>query len=250
MSPTITACAEEALGALHAAAAAGSPFGLILSDLHMPEMNGFALAEEVSRLPDLAVADIILLSSAGQRGDGARCRELGVAGYLNKPVRQSELRAAILTVLRARQGGARPESSVTRHSLREHHAQGQRILVAEDNAVNQLVIRGLIEKNGHTAHIVNNGIQVLKAIEEQDFDLVLMDVQMPEMDGYEATAEIRRRELVSGKHHRIIAMTAHAMTGDKEKCLAAGMDGYLAKPVGLSQLMAVLDQSSLVSHES
>jgi CheY-like chemotaxis protein len=213
----------------------------------MPEMDGFALAEHVSGEPTLSSADMILLTSTGQRGDGARCRELGVAGYLTKPVRQTELRAAILSVLAARHAGARPDASVTRHSLRENNSRGQRILVAEDNTVNQRVVRRFIEKQGHIAVVVNNGVKAVQALEEQDFDLVLMDVQMPEMDGFEATAEIRRRELASGKRHRIIAMTAHAMTGDREKCLEAGMDGYLSKPVGLTQLIEILGHSSPVS---
>jgi CheY-like chemotaxis protein len=119
--------------------------------------------------------------------------------------------------------------------------------VAEDNTVNQRVVRRFIEKQGHIAVVVNNGVKAVQALEEQDFDLVLMDVQMPEMDGFEATAEIRRRELSSGKRHRIIAMTAHAMTGDREKCLEAGMDGYLSKPVGLTQLIEILGHSNPVS---
>jgi two-component system, sensor histidine kinase and response regulator len=206
----------------------------------MPGKDGFYLAEQFSADRE---TKIILLTSAGQRGDSARCRELGIAGYLTKPVRQSELRAAIVAVLGAR---GKETTTVTRHSVREERTQGQRILIAEDNAVNQQVIRRLVERQGHTAIVVDTGTKAIEALDEGEFDTVLMDVQMPEMDGFEATAEIRRREQLNGKRHTIIAMTAHAMSGDREKCLSAGMDDYLSKPIGLAQLNAALNRSQAV----
>ena len=239
MKTTTARGADEALELLQAAAESGSPFPLVLCDVHMPDKSGFYLAEQFS-------ADrktkIILLTSAGQRGDSARCRELGIAGYLTKPVRQSELRAAILAVLGARD----KDATHTRQIVSEERAAGQRILIAEDNVVNQQVIRRLVERQGHTATIVDTGLKALEALEASEFDAVLMDVQMPEMDGFEATAEIRRREKISGKRHTIIAMTAHAMNGDRERCLNAGMDDYLSKPIGLAQLSAALDRSQAV----
>jgi signal transduction histidine kinase/CheY-like chemotaxis protein len=237
---TATACsADEGIDLLESAAASGSPFSLVLCDVHMPGKDGFYLAERFSTGRE---TKIILLTSAGQRGDSARCRELGIAGYLTKPVRQSELRAAIMAVLEA----PGTQATVTRHTVREERAPGQRILIVEDNLVNQQVIRRLIERQGHAATIVDTGRKAVEALEGNEFDTVLMDVQMPEMDGFEATAEIRRREKTSGKHHTIIAMTAHAMKGDRERCLDAGMDDYLSKPIGLAQLSAALNRSQAV----
>jgi signal transduction histidine kinase/CheY-like chemotaxis protein len=239
MTTTTARSATEAIGLLHSAAASGSPFPLVLCDVHMPGEDGFYLAEQFSADRE---TKIILLTSAGQRGDSARCRELGIAGYLTKPVRQSELRAAIAAVLGARS----KETTVTRHSVREERTRGQHILIAEDNAVNQQVIQRLIERQGHTATVVDSGMKAIEALDAGEFDAVLMDVQMPEMDGFEATAEIRRREQLSGKRHTIIAMTAHAMSGDRERCLGAGMDDYLSKPIGLAQLNAALNRSQAV----
>jgi CheY-like chemotaxis protein len=240
MKTTTARSATEALDLLHSAAASGSPFPLVLCDVHMPGKDGFYLAEQFSADRE---TKIILLTSAGQRGDSARCRELGIAGYLTKPVRQSELHAAIVAVLGAR---GKETTTVTRHSVREDRAQGQRILIAEDNVVNQQVIRRLVERQGHTAIVVDTGTKAIAALDEGEFDAVLMDVQMPEMDGFEATAEIRRREQLNGKRHTIIAMTAHAMSGDRERCLSAGMDDYLSKPIGLAQLNAALNRSQAV----
>jgi CheY-like chemotaxis protein len=239
MTTTTARSATEAIGLLHSAAANGSPFPLVLCDVHMPGKDGFYLAEQFSADRE---TKIILLTSAGQRGDSARCRELGIAGYLTKPVRQSELRAAIVAVL----GAHGKETTVTRHSVREERTRGQHILIAEDNAVNQRVIQRLVERQGHTATVVDSGMKAIEALDEGEFDAVLMDVQMPEMDGFEATAEIRRREQLSGKRHTIIAMTAHAMSGDRERCLGAGMDDYLSKPIGLAQLIAALNRSQAV----
>ena len=239
MKTTSAHSADEALDLLNAGEANGSPFPLVLCDVHMPGRDGFYLAEQQS---GGGHTKIILLTSAGQRGDSIRCRELGVAGYLTKPVRQSELRAAIVAVL----GSSGKQTTVTRHTVREEHAISQRVLIVEDNIANQQVIRRLVERQGHAATIVDTGRKAIEALDKNEFDAVLMDIQMPGMDGLEATAEIRRREKVNGRHHTIIAMTAHAMSGDRERCLRAGMDDYIAKPIGLTQLSAALNRSQAV----
>jgi two-component system, sensor histidine kinase and response regulator len=215
----------------------------VLTDMHMPNMNGFTLIERIRQSPELATATIMMLTSAGHRGDAARCQELGVAAYLLKPIRQSELREAIARVLGAReQQGAFP--LVTRFSVQEGRepAPSLRVLLAEDNPVNQRLAVRLLEKRGHRVTVAGNGREALEALERESFDLVFMDVQMPEMDGMEATAAIRDKEKGTGQHQPIIALTAHAMTGDREKCLAGGMDGYLTKPIRSQQLEQVLEQ--------
>src|ERR1700680_746993 len=200
--------------------------------MHMPKMDGFGLIERIRQRPELSAAVIMMLTSVGQRGDAARCQELGVAAYLLKPIRQSELREAIARVLGAgEQKGAVP--LITRYSLGDalDPMAVLRVLVAEDNAVNQRLAARLLEKRGHRVTVTSNGREAVEALANRNFDLVLMDVQMPEMDGFEATALILEREKRDGTHMPIIALTANAMKGDKEQCLAAGMDGYLAKPI-------------------
>jgi len=187
---------------------------------------------------------VIVLTSAGQRGDAARCRELGVGAYLTKPVIQAELLDAIVRVLGAGGSQAAPTALVTHHSLREEKRR-IRVLLAEDNAVNQKLAARLLEKRGYSVTVTANGSEALAALEKANFDLVLMDVQMPEMDGFEATAAIREREKTSGGHLTIIAMTAHAMQGDREQCLAAGMDGYISKPIKAEELYQLLGSISL-----
>jgi len=221
----------------------GKPFGLVLTDMHMPNMNGFTLIEQIRQRPELATATIMMLTSAGHRGDAARCQELGVAAYLLKPIRQSELREAIARVLGAReQEGAIP--LVTRFSVQDARepALSLRVLLAEDNPVNQRLAVRLLEKRGHRVTVAGNGRETLDALDRENFDLVFMDVQMPEMDGMEATTAIRDKEKRTGQHQPIIALTAHAMTGDREKCLAGGMDGYLTKPIRPQQLDEILQQ--------
>jgi two-component system, sensor histidine kinase and response regulator len=242
MKPVSSDSGQEALARLREAWEAGEPFELVLTDVHMPEMDGFRLVELIRERPELAPATIMMLTSAGQRGDAARCRELGVAAYLTKPIRQSELREAILNVLGQleQEGQAR---LLTRHSLREAGTSktSLRVLLAEDNPVNQRLVIRLLEKSGHRVAVANNGLEVLAALDKESFDLVLMDVQMPEMDGFEVTAAIREKEKGDGTHQQIIALTAHAMKGDRERCLIAGMDGYLPKPVGSKELSDLLD---------
>jgi two-component system sensor histidine kinase/response regulator len=232
---------KEALTRLSEAQEAGEPFALILMDMHMPGMDGFELIERIQQSPHASTATIMMLTSAGHRGDAARCQELGVAAYLLKPIRQSELREAIARVLGAReQKGAIP--LITRYSLQDARepAASLRILLAEDNAVNQLLASRLLEKRGHSVVVAGNGREALEALEKGRFDLMFMDVQMPVMDGFETTAAIRKKEDGSGIRLPIVALTAHAMKGDREKCLAGGMDGYLTKPIRPQELDEVL----------
>ena len=228
MRPTL---AESGTAALECVKQAENRFALILTDVNMPDMDGFTLVEQLRQGPDPAAeAKVIMLTSAGQRGDAARCRELGVAAYLTKPVSQSELFDCIVRVLGTSRSAAGSAALITHHTLRE----GKRklhVLLAEDNAVNQKLAARLLEKHGHQVTVTANGREALAALDQENFDVVLMDVQMPEMDGFEATAAIRVREESTGRHLPIIAMTAHAMQGDQERCLAAGMDGYIAKPI-------------------
>lgn len=239
MEPHPASSAEEALDAVRLSSLEeGSSFGLALVDVHMPDMDGFALAERMLNDSSLPSFPLLMLTSAGRPGDASRCRELGVAGYLSKPVQASELLEAIQAVL----GGAsslRPQL-VTHHSLKESHSKLQ-VLVAEDNPVNRKVVTRLLEKRGHFVVAVGDGAEALRLIEEQQFDVVLMDVQMPIIDGFEATAEIRKREKATGKHIPIVALTAHALKGDRERCLNAGMDAYVAKPIRSDELLEAID---------
>src|SRR5579864_4943113 len=242
MKPVSVEGGEQALAELSVAHETEKPFGLILTDMHMPKMDGFSLIERIRQKPELSTATIMMLTSAGHRGDAVRCSELGVAAYLLKPIRQSELREAIARVLGAReQTGAIP--LITRYSLQDARdpAACLRVLVAEDNPVNQRLATRLLEKRGHRVVVAANGREALEALEKEAFDLVLMDVQMPEVDGLEATAAIREKEKASGAHLPIIALTAHAMKGDRERCLDAGMDGYLPKPIRAQDLDEILD---------
>jgi CheY-like chemotaxis protein len=251
MLPTLAEGGCKALGYMGAARNAGKPYPLVLIDAQMPDMDGFALAERIKQDPSLAGATIMMLTSAGQRGDAARCRELGIAVYLIKPIRQSELLEAILLALgRPSPQGERP-TVLTRHSLREARRK-LRVLVAEDNAVNQQLAVRLLEKQGHTVAVAGNGREALEALEKAapgGFDVVLMDVQMPEMDGVEATAAIRQKEKATGKHLPIVAITAHALKGDRERCLAAGMDDYVAKPIQARELWAAVEGAALPAVE-
>jgi two-component system, sensor histidine kinase and response regulator len=243
--PTAMESGAKAIVCLREASGLGRKFPLILLDAQMPEMDGFAFAESVKRNPEWGTATIMMLSSAGQPGDAKRCREMGIAAYLTKPVRQAELLDAILTALGARQIQIEQSTPalVTRHSLREDHNH-LCILLAEDNSVNQLLAVRMLEKRGHAVTVAGNGKEALAALEKQSFDVVLMDVQMPEMDGFEATAAIRAQEKRSGHHMPVIAMTAHAMVGDRERCLAAGMDDYITKPFKIEDLTELLARHS------
>jgi two-component system sensor histidine kinase/response regulator len=240
--PVLFDSGQAALTALEEAKTSGRSFPLIILDCQMPDMDGFTVAERIKHDPKLAGSAIIMMTSAGLRGDAARCRELRVQAYLSKPIGRSDLLDAIKKVFRPQGSEQHDDRLVTRHTLDEDRRH-LRILLAEDNAVNQLLTVRLLEKRGHTVVVAETGKAALSAMEKQIFDLVLMDVQMPEMDGLKATIAIREGERISGNHIPIIAMTAHAMASDKESCLEAGMDGYLSKPLKAQDLFAAIENA-------
>jgi two-component system, sensor histidine kinase and response regulator len=238
MKPVSVKDGEEALAVMETARQKGDPFRVILIDARMPGMDGFQLAEKIKHKSELAQAIILMLTSAGQPGEAARCNELGISAYLLKPLLKADLLAALLRVL-GHGGQETATALVTRHTLRES-SQKLHVLVAEDNRVNQTLMVRVLQKMGHSSVVASNGREALSLASSQKFDVVLMDVQMPEMDGLAATLAIRKAEKSSGSHLPIFAMTAHAMKGDRESCLQAGMDGYLAKPVRFSDLEQTL----------
>jgi len=245
--PEAAPSAEEALARLREAAAAGQRFPLAILDMQMPGMDGERLAQTIKQDPGLQSTVLVLLTSVGRRGDARRAQEVGFAGYLTKPVRQSLLRECLVAVMTQQQAGAPKAPSgtgrlVTRHSLAEERRR-VRVLLAEDNPVSQKLAVRLLQNRGHSVTVAQTGRQALVALETERFDMVLMDVQMPQMDGLEATAAIREREAAVGGHLRIVAMTAHAMKGDRERCLAAGMDDYISKPIDPQELFAVVERT-------
>jgi two-component system sensor kinase len=239
MQPILAADGEKALTILAAAADRGEPIRLALLDVMMPGMDGFQLAERIRQDERLASCTLLLLSSAGLMEDPTRCSDLGIARYLIKPVKQSDLRDALLRALGAPFDARRAPGLLP--GAYPVDAAPLRILLAEDGLVNQQVACRLLEVRGHRVTVANNGREALILLERDKFDLVLMDMQMPEMDGFEATAAIRLREKTTGGHIPIIAMTANAMKGDRERCLAAGMDGYLAKPIRSKDLYETVE---------
>jgi PAS domain S-box-containing protein len=244
MRVSLAAGGAEAIVELKHARIEGVPFAVAILDGRMPDMDGFVVAETLKRDENLAGIGIILLTSAGLRGDAARCRDLGIRAYLPKPVAPADLLEAIRRILgHLATDGWDSSTLVTRHSLREARRQ-LRILVAEDNAVDRTLAVRLLSKRGYTVETVETGKAVLKALERQPFDVILMDVQMPEMDGLQATVAIREHERLTGRHLPIIAMTAYALSGDKERCLAAGMDRYVPKPLNVQLLYQTIDELS------
>jgi PAS domain S-box-containing protein len=238
MQPVAVDSGRAALAEMERLAAQDAPVPLVLLDAMMPEMDGFELAERIKQHPEFARATIMMLSSAVQRGDTARCRKLGIASYLTKPIKQSDLLDAILAALKPP-----PEAHPIRHARpdRVENPHPLRVLLAEDNPVNQRLVVRMLEKRGHSVALANNGKEALAAVDTEKFNVVLMDVQMPEMDGFEATAAIREHEQATGRHVPIIAMTAHAMKGDRERCLAAGMDDYISKPLQTRRLFEMME---------
>ena len=232
------ASASAALAFARAAADAGTPLPLVITDAHMPEEDGFDLARQLRQTPRRPAPAIVMLTSASQRGDAARCRELGLAAHLTKPVSAWELRQLICAVL-GHEVENRPAAEGLPDDLRA--PASRKILLAEDNPINQVVAVRMLEKRGHRVTVAANGREAVAASRREPFDLVLMDVQMPEMDGFEATATIRQAEEAAGRHLPIFAMTAHAMKGDAERCRAAGMDGYLPKPIRPADLYALVE---------
>ena len=261
MRPYSAPAARDALSQMRRAWAEGAPFPIVLTDCQMPDMDGFQLAQEIRRSPHLADAVILMLTSAELQGDLERCREAGVSGYLTKPVRRADLHAAIVRALNDRSthredqhaggsGGslderrARPpgglENAPTRPVLESKPPTGSRILLAEDNFINQRVVLQILKHENHHIVTVASGKEALQKLGEEEFDAILMDVQMPELDGLETTAAIRQAEQETGGHIPIVALTARAMDGDRDRCLKAGMDDYISKPIYPADLLALL----------
>jgi PAS domain S-box-containing protein len=242
MHPRSVAGGRAALAELERAAREGAPYPLILLDGNMPGMDGFTVAERIREHPELVGASIMMLTSSARPGDRARCLELGVASHLSKPVKRSDLLDIIAQVLARRSGPPIRRPRPTAVPLKEGYRR-LRVLVAEDNVVNQQVVMGFLDRAGHAAVVVNTGTKALAALERHHFDVVLMDLQMPEMDGLEATRAIRRRERSTGGHVPIVALTAHVVKGDAERCLDAGMDAYVAKPLRARDLFGAIESA-------
>lgn len=240
MRPTCVDGGLQALEAAKAAQQSGEPFPLTILDAQMPEMDGFELAQRMNELVEAPRPIIMMLTSADRRGDADRCEALGISAYLKKPIKQSELFDAIQAAMGEPVGGRDACELLKRAG--DEIPTGLKVLLVEDNLVNQTLAQRLLAKRGHSVVIANNGKEGVEKLERETFDVVLMDVQMPEMDGFEATRIVREKERISGSHMPIIAMTAHAMIGDREKCLAAGMDGYVSKPVSGDELFRVIEE--------
>jgi signal transduction histidine kinase/CheY-like chemotaxis protein len=247
MRPEVAESAEQALAEIQVRRESGDPFRVVVTDLHMPGMDGFGLAGQLRGNPAATQPAVVLMVAPGERlCDLARSREMGIAAYLTKPVRRSELRAGVWRAVSNGECDAVPgtieELRSSRASRPEIHrgSRSLRILLAEDNAVNERVACAILRKAGHTVEVARDGRQAVGMKTGGSFDVILMDVQMPEMDGFEATAEIREMEKDTGAHIPVIAMTAHAMSGYRERCLEAGMDGYVVKPVQRDLLLQAL----------
>jgi CheY-like chemotaxis protein len=242
MQPTTVGGAAEAMAELRRARDAGEPYPLVLVDTVMPEPDGFALSEQVTGEPGLAGAVVLMVNSSDRPGSADRCKEVGARASILKPLKQSELLDTILSVISAAPPPPQRPAATAAEEMPAPVLPPLTILMAEDSLINQRLGVRLLEKAGHRVQVANNGRVALEALERGTFDLVLMDVQMPEMGGFEATEAIRARERETGKHQPIIALTAHAMKGDRERCLAAGMDGYVSKPIRDRELFLTIEQ--------
>jgi CheY-like chemotaxis protein len=249
MKPVGVDGGNRALAALAHARGAGQPFRLVLLDLHMPGLDGFEVAEKIRHDQSLAGATIMMLTSSQRRSDTERCRELGISTFLVKPIRQQDLRESIARALEEQAAAPAPAAASAKASVNGHarpaNGNGLRILLAEDNEVNRLLALHMLRRQGHTVAIAHDGQEAVDAVQRETFDLVLMDVQMPVMGGFDATRRIREREQASHAptHLPIIAMTAHALKGDREACLDAGMDDYIAKPIKMHELLGVITRT-------
>jgi len=245
MLPIAVGSGAAAIEELEKAWSRNSLFPLILLDSQMPGMDGFVLAERILKEADLGPVEILMLTSAGQLGDAARCRELGIRAYLAKPFHQAELLEAICQTINKTEFPAGSAANalplVTRHTLREDEHRA-RVLLAEDNVVNQTLAVRLLEKRGYYVKVAGDGRGAVDALETGQFDIILMDIQMPGMDGFEATAAIRAKEKINGGHIPIIALTAHALKGDEEECISSGMDGYVSKPIHAVALVSMIEK--------
>jgi PAS domain S-box-containing protein len=244
MRATAVAGGRAAIDGLIAAAPTDRPFELVLLDANMPDMDGFEVAAEVAKRPELRGATVMMLSSSGEYGDQSRCAELGITAYLTKPVYVADLLAAIERAIGSKPSTAMspPAKSTAGGLAMGAGGRRSRILLVEDNVVNQRVASGLLTRRGHHVTVTEDGREALTRLDQETFDLVLMDLEMPVMGGLDATAAIRLRERATGQHVRIVAMTARAMNSDRERCLAGGMDGYLSKPIDPTMLFAVVEQ--------
>jgi len=247
MLPSLASSAAEALILIEQATRSAQPFALLLVDVHMPEMDGFHLIEAMRSGQTRANPVVLMLTSGENRGDRARCQALGISTYLTKPVRRADLRTKIMEAIASPRAGRSLTAGGGPMAPRTDGISApetiRSILLVEDNAVNQRLTLRILEKAGYRVTLAENGRIAVEAFDRGGIDLILMDVQMPEMDGFEATAEIRKREVRSGFHIPIIAMTAHAMSGDRERCLRAGMDNYITKPVGAQMLLRMIEES-------
>lgn len=241
MRPTLTADGFEALKAIKEAKMRNESYPLILLDGQMPEMDGFQLAENIKSENNGTNPAIIMLTSAGQRGDARRCRELGISAYLMKPVKHFDLLETISETLSTREREEDNPELITRYTIEEKRSK-MKILLVEDNSVNRKFITSLLKKRGYIILEAFNGREAVEAFNSEELDLILMDIQMPEMDGVEATGAIRKIEEGTGSHIPIIAMTAHAMKGDRERFLQEGMDGYISKPVQVNELLNTINE--------
>ncbi len=239
LKPTEVAGGEQALAELERAHSAGRPYQLVLLDLQMPDLDGFEVAKRIRENPIYSDLEIIMLTSLGRKGDTELCKEIGINGYLVKPVKQSELLDGIMLAMGESSLVKKPV--ITRHTI-EDVRRRLKILLAEDNIVNQKLAVKILEKRGHHVGVASNGAEAIEASAKERFDIILMDVQMPEMDGLTATRHIRDREKHEGGHIPIVAMTAHAMKGDRDNCLEAGMDGYVPKPIKAEELFEVIER--------
>jgi two-component system sensor histidine kinase/response regulator len=249
MEPIVASSAPEALVLLRRAVDDGHPLRVMITDIHMPEMDGFRLVERIRGVPDFADVAIVMLTSGETHGDIERSRTIGVSAHLTKPVRRNELRFAIARAIRTQpeRGAARTaEAEPLKKRERQLSATPRTILLVEDVPVNQMLAVRILEKVGHHVVIANNGREGVEALALRAFDLVLMDVQMPEMDGFEAARAIR----AGGSRVPIVAMTAYAMTGDRDRCLAAGMNGYISKPIRSRELLDAVDRYGIGNVEA
>jgi len=239
MKPTLVESGDAAVGAIHNANRLGCPYRVVMLDSNMPGMDGFQTTVKLRSTPQFAAQIVMMLGSAAPQQDAERCLAIEVSHYLVKPVKLRNLLGILRTVTTSPED-AEIAATTKVNEFGDQLALPQRILLAEDNPVNQQLAIRLLQKMGHTVTLANHGKEALEHLEKDSFDMVLMDVQMPEMDGFTATGAIREQEKTTGQHLTIIAMTARAMKGDRESCLAAGMDDYISKPVHRKELNEVI----------
>lgn len=240
LKPTLSSSGRSALTSLKKAKKTKKPFQMLIIDAQMPEMDGFTLAHKIKGDPDFENVKIMMLTSAGVRGDAARCRELGIEAYMTKPIKQSELLNSI-TLITRKSPKEEKKALITKYSIREAKKR-LHVLVVEDNIINQKLAAHFLQKYGYSVSLASNGQEAINANKKDKFDLILMDIQMPKLDGLEATKIIRESEEKSKTHIPIIALTAHALKGDKDRCLEAGMDDYLSKPLKAEVLYKTIDK--------